>query len=208
MVRNPMKLFGTTTSPFVRKVRVVLAEKKIESQFIIEAPRAKDSRVPQINPLGQIPVLLVDENTAIFDSRVIVEYLDNLAPNNKLLPQTNRDRTEVKRWEATADGLLDAAVAIRMETTFRPPEQQSAAYIDLKRSAIDRSLAFMDEELGEQPYCRGIQISLADIAVGCALGYLSFRFPELDWRTPYPALAKLADKLNQRPSFADTTHHE
>lgn len=201
-----MKLFGTHTSPYVRKVRIVLAEKKIESQFIVEAPRAAESRVPQINPLGQIPALLVDEQTPIFDSRVIVEYLDNLAPNNKLFPATNRERTEVKRWEAVADGLLDAAVAIRMETTMRSTEQQSAEILGMKERTIERSLAFMNDKLGEQNYCMGNHFSLADIAVGCALGYLSFRFPELDWATQYPALAKLADKLNQRASFVDTAH--
>ncbi|MEY4593383.1 MAG: glutathione S-transferase, partial [Pseudomonadota bacterium] len=137
-----------------------------------------------------------------------VEYLDNLAPNNKLLPGPNRERTEVKRWEAVADGLLDAAVAIRMETTMRSPAHQNPEFIEMKRRAIARSLEFMNKELGERAFCTGNQFSLADIAVGCALGYLSFRFPDIDWATQYPTLAKLADKLNQRPSFADTAHKE
>lgn len=203
-----MKLFGTHTSPFVRKVRIVLAEKKIECEFVTESPRAADSQIPQLNPLGQIPALQIDGNTTLFDSRVIVEYLDNLAPNNKLFPAPNRERTEVKRWEAVADGLLDAAVAIRMEKTFRSEAQQSPAFIDMKQGAIHRSLAFMNKELGEQAYCMGNHISHADIAVGCALGYLTFRFPEINWAEEYPALARLADKLNLRPSFADTQHHE
>lgn len=203
-----MKLFGTHTSPFVRKVRIVLAEKKIECKFITESPRAADSKIPEINPLGQIPVLLVDENTPIFDSRVIVEYLDNLAPNNKLFPATNRERTEVKRWEAAADGLLDAAVAIRMETTFRSSSQQSPEFIQMKRNAITRSLVFMNKGLEEKSYCTGNHFTHADIAVGCALGYLNFRFAELNWAEEYPALARLSEKLNLRPSFADTTHQE
>ncbi len=201
-----MKLFGTHTSPFVRKVRVVLAEKKIECEFIVELPRAPDSRIPQLNPLGEIPTLMIDDSTPIFDSRVIVEYLDNVTPNNKLFPSQNRERTEVKRWEAVADGLLNAAVAIRMETTMRTEAQQSAEFIGLKRRAIERSLNFIANELADKSFCTGTHFSHADVSVGCALGYLEFRFPEIKWRDSYPTLARLYAKLLQRTSFADTVH--
>lgn len=202
-----MKLLGSHTSPFVRKVRVVLAEKKIECEFVIAAPRAEDSIVPHYNPLGQIPVLLVDEHTPIFDSSVIVEYLDNVTPNNKLFPAPNRERTEVKRWEAVCDGLLDAAVAIRAET-LRPKAEQSADFIAKKHAAIERSLAFLSKELGDQSFCMGTHFGHADITTGCSLGYLDFRFPNIDWRGSYANLSKLYDKLALRPSFADTVPQE
>lgn len=202
-----MKLIGSHTSPFVRKVRVVLAEKKIEYEFVIDSPWLADSKVPDINPLGKIPVLLLDDETPLFDSRVIVEYIDNVTPNNKLFPAPNRERTEVKRWEALADGVCDAAVAALLEGK-RPKKEQSAGWIERQRGKVMRGLEFMAEELGDKSFCMGTHISMADIAVGTALGYLSFRFPDIDWRASHPNLAKLYDKLMQRPPFADTVPHD
>lgn len=202
-----MKLIGTLTSPYVRKVRIVLAEKKIEYDFEIDSPLTADSKVAQINPLGKIPVLLLDDDTPLFDSRVIVEYIDKVTPNNKLLPTPNRERTEVKRWEALADGLLDAATSAVHESR-RPKKEQSASWIVRQREKITRTLAFMASELGEQAFCMGTHFSLADIAVGNALGYLAFRFPDIDWKSTYPNLVRLYDKLMQRPSFAETVPHD
>lgn len=202
-----MKLIGSHTSPFVRKVRIVLAEKKIEYEFVIDSPWLADSKVPDINPLGKIPVLLLDDDTPLFDSRVIVEYIDNVTPNNKLFPAPNRERTEVKRWEALADGVCDAAVAALLEGK-RLKKEQSADWIVRQRGKVTRGLEFMAEELGDKSFCMGTHFSMADIAVGTALGYLGFRFPDIDWRTSHPNLAKLFDKLMQRPSFADTVPHD
>lgn len=202
-----MKLIGSLTSPYARKVRVVLAEKKIEAEFEIDSPWTPESRVAGLNPLGKIPVLVLDDDTVLFDSRVIVEYLDNVTPNNKLMPAPNRERTEVKRWEALADGVCDAAANAFLEGR-RAPEKQDASWIARQHDKIARSLEFMAEELGEQNCCMGTHLSLADIAVGCALGYLAFRFPSNDWATRYPNLARLHDKLLQRPSFADTRPHD
>lgn len=198
-----MKLIGTLSSPYVRKVRIVLAEKKIEYDFEIDSPLSPNSKVPLVNPLGKIPVLILDDGTSLFDSRVIVEYIDKVSPNNKLLPTPNRERTEVNRWEALGDGLLDAATTVVHESR-RPKKEQSATWITRQREKITRTLAFMSGELGEQPLCMGTHFSLADIAVGTALGYLLFRFPDLDWKNDYPNLARLYDKMMQRPSFADT----
>ncbi len=94
-----MKLIGSLTSPYVRKARVVLAEKKIDYDFELDSPWTPETQVANVNPLGKIPVLVLDDNTVLFDSRVIVEYLDNVAPNNKLMPGPNRERSEIKRWE-------------------------------------------------------------------------------------------------------------
>jgi len=202
-----MKLIGSYTSPFVRKVRIVLAEKKMECEFDINSPWTADSAVPNHNPLGKIPVLLLDDGTPLFDSRVIVEYIDNVTPNNKLFPAPNRERIEVKRWEALADGLLDAAVAALLEGK-RPDGEKSAGWIERQLGKVDRSLAFMADELGEKNFCMGTHFSMADIAVGTALGYLNFRFPAIDWQERHANLAKLYDKLMQRPSFAETVPHD
>ena len=202
-----MKLIGSTTSPYTRKVRIVLAEKKIEYDFVVDSPWLSDSKVPDFNPLGKIPVLVLDDNTPLFDSRVIVEYIDNVTPNNKLFPAPNRERTEVKRWEALGDGVLDAAVSALLEGK-RPANEQSPGWIERQRGKIARSLEFMTEELGDKPFCMGTHISMADIAVGTALGYLCFRFPDIAWQQTHPSLAKLYDKLMQRPSFADSVPHE
>ncbi|WP_306603636.1 glutathione S-transferase N-terminal domain-containing protein [Azonexus sp.] len=202
-----MKLIGTPTSPYVRKVRIVLAEKKMEYEFIVDAPSQEGSRVPLLNPLGRIPVLLLDEETPIYDSRVIVEHIDNVTPNNKLLPGPNRERTEIKRWEALADGLCDAAVAILLESR-RPKKEQSASWIQRQRDVVTRSLAALEVQVGEKAFCTGMHFSLADIAVGTALGYLCFRFPEITWQENHPNLSRLHDKLMQRPSFIDTVPHD
>ena len=202
-----MKLIGSHTSPFARKVRIVLAEKKIEYDFVIDSPWLADSKVPSLNPLGKIPVLVLDDETRLFDSRVIVEYIDNVTPNNKLFPAPNRERTEVKRWEALADGICDAAATAFLEGK-RPEAQRSNDWIQRQRDKVTRSLEFMAEELGEKSFCMGTHISMADLATGAALGYLAFRFADINWRETHPNLGKLYDKLMQRQSFADTVPHD
>jgi glutathione S-transferase len=201
-----MKLIGSTTSPYVRKVRVVMAEKKLDYQFVTEDPWAADTTILHSNPLGKVPTLVMEGGEALFDSRVIVEYLDTLSPVGKLIPPLGRERAEVKTWEALADGVLDALVLARLEATWagRPKAQRSQAWIDRQIGKAQGSLKAMSQGLGDKPFCAGIYLSLADIAVGCALGYMEFRFPEIEWRTQYPNLAKLQDKLSQRPSFTET----
>ncbi len=198
-----MKLIGSLTSPFVRKVRIVLAEKKIEYEFELDSPWAPETNIPTLNPLGKVPVLAIDDESVLFDSRVICEYLDNVAPNNKLMPTTNRERTEVKRWEALADGICEAAGNIFLEKK-RPAEKQSTDWIARQESKIIRGLDYMAAQLAENTWCIGTHFTLADIASGCALGYLAFRFPEIDWSEKHPNLARLHGKLLLRPAFADS----
>ena len=198
-----MKLIGSVTSPFVRKARVVLLEKRIDYDFILDDVHAATSQVELHNPLGKVPVLVLDDGTALYDSPVIVEYLDTVTPVGRLIPEPTRPRIQVKRWEALADGLLDAAVAIVMENR-RPVAERSAASIHRQQGKVDRALGAMAQELGERNWCVGEAFNLADIATGCALFYLDFRFPEVDWRRQYLSLARLADKLAKRKSFEDT----
>ena len=201
-----MKLIGSLTSPYVRKVRIVMSEKKLDYQFVPDDVWSPESQMAQYNPLGKVPCLVMEGGEAVFDSRVIVEYLDTLSPVGKLIPPSGRERAEVKTWEALADGVLDAAILVRLENTWagRTAEQRSQAWIDRQTVKVHQGLKAMSQGLGDKPFCSGVHISLADVAVGCALGWLSFRFPEWTWRTDYPNLGRLADKLAQRPSFADT----
>jgi len=199
-----MKLLGSITSPYVRKVRVVLAEKKLDYVFVQEDVWAADTTIAQINPLGKVPCLVMEDGSALYDSRVIVDYMDTLTPVCKLLPPNGRDRAEVKNWEALADGVLDAGVSMRLETTLRPGAQQSPEWIARQRGKVAAGLHTMSERLGESPYCNGNHYSLADVAVGCALGWISLRFPDIEWRGDYPNLVRLFDKLSERQSFKDT----
>lgn len=201
-----LKLIGTTTSPYVRKVRVVLAEKKLDYQFVQDNAWEATTQVPQVNPLGQVPALVLDGKEALFDSRVIVEYLDTLSPVGKLIPPSGRERAEAKTWEALADGLLDAAVLVRLERTWagRSEAQRCEPWMARQLDKVTRSLDAMEQRLGGTPYCMNNHLGLADIAVGVALGWLDFRFSELDWRAHRPHLQALYDKLAARPSFADT----
>jgi glutathione S-transferase len=201
-----MKLIGSATSPYVRKVRIVMAEKKLDFQFILEDVWAANTTITASNPLGKVPCLVMEGGEAVFDSRVIVEYLDTLSPVGKLIPTQGRERAEVKTWEALADGLLDAAILARLEATWggRTAKQRSDAWIERQMGKIDATLKAMSTGLGDKAFCSGIHFSLSDIAVGCALGYLDLRFTQINWREMYPNLARLQDKLMQRASFAET----
>jgi glutathione S-transferase len=201
-----MKLIGSTTSPYVRKVRIVLAEKKLDYDFVLEDVWSANTNIAASSPLGKVPCLVMEAGDVIHDSRVIVEYLDTLSPVGKLIPAVGRERAEVKTWEALADGILDASILARLEATWggRLDAQRSQAWIDRQLGKVECALLAASKDLGDKPYCMGVHLSLADVAVGVALGYLDFRFPQLLWREQYPNLAKLKDKLAMRASFMET----
>lgn len=201
-----MKLIGSLTSPFVRKVRVVLAEKKLDYQFVLDDVWGEAPVVQEANPLSKVPCLVMEGGEAIFDSRVIVEYVDTLSPVGKLIPVSGRERAEVRTWEALADGLLDAAILARLENTWsgRTAEQRSPAWVEHQMKKIHASLSAMSHALADKTWCAQNHYSLADIAVGCSLSYLDFRFPEINWRDSYPNLGALLGKLSQRSSFIET----
>ena len=200
-----MKLIGSLTSPYVRKVRIVMAEKKLDYQLDLEDVWGNDA-ILKANPLGKVPCLVLPGGEAIFDSRVIVEYLDTRSPVSRLIPEGSRERIEVRTWEALADGILDAAILARLEQTWagRTDAQRSPAWVERQMHKIEVSLDAVSTGLADKPWCTGIHLSLADIAVGCALDYMSFRFPQIAWREKHANLGRLADKLAARPSFADT----
>jgi len=202
-----MKLIGSNTSPFARKVRIFAAEKRIDYEMELASVFSPDSKVPAFNPLGKIPALVLDDGSTLFDSRVIVEFLDTVSPIGKLIPANSRDRIDVKRWEAIADGVLDAGVLARLENA-RKAGEKSQAWIDRQMGKLSRGLEAMDGQLGDKPWCSGSAFSLADIAVGACLGWLDFRYAALGWKNQYPNLSRHLEKLNERPSFIDTAPRE
>ena len=203
-ILSPMKLIYSPTSPYVRKVRIVFLEKKVDIDLETNSVWAADTNIATYNPLGKVPCLVLDDGEAIQDSRVIAEYADALSPVSKLIPADHRERATVKTWEALADGLVDASILARLEKTWRPANEQSQAWVDRQIGKVHAALRQMSKQLGENAWCFGNQITLADIAVGCALGYLAFRFPEIQWQSQYPNLDRLYQKLLQRPSFKET----
>ena len=201
-----MKLVGSFTSPFVRKVRIVLSEKRIVYDFDVDIPWESDTRVAEHNPLGKVPILIMDDGTTLYDSRVIVDYLDSANPVSRLMPEFNRERSMVKRWEALADGISDAATTIFLERK-RPESLQSTEWISRQQKKAMLGLEVAARDLGDKKWCEGNVYTLADVALGCTLGYLSFRFPEMKWRM-FPNLVRLVDTLEERASFIETAPKE
>jgi len=202
-----MKLIGSLPSPYSRKARIVAAEKRVEYVWEVQNVWAADSPVPDYNPLGKVPVLVLDDGTALYDSRVICEFLDSVSPIGKLIPTDHRERIEVRRWEALADGVLDAAVLARLEAQ-RAAGERAQSWIDRQLAKVSRGLDTMDIQIGAKQWCCGNAFTLADIAVGACVGWLDFRFPQLEWRKDRPNLARLAVKFAERPSFAETMPRE
>lgn len=202
-----MKLIGSLASPFVRKVRIVLAEKKIDYEFELDNPWKADAVTPKYNPLGKVPVLILDDGTALFDSRVIASFLDGASPLLRLIPADPRERVEVRRWEALADGVLDAGIAARLENQ-REAKMRNAGWIDRQMDKVRSGLTAMDSELADKPWCAGNGYSLADIASGVCLGWLDFRHSKIDWRKDHANLARHFEKLSERPSFSETVPRE
>jgi glutathione S-transferase len=199
-----LRLIASLTSPYVRKVRIVMAEKRIDYHLELEDVWSAETKIQEFNPLGKVPCLIMEDGGAVFDSRVICEYLDTASPVSRLIPPNGRERAEVRTWEALADGVIDALILARLEQSQRPPEQQSAKWIDRQMGKVHAGLAAMSRGLGDRAWCNGHGYTLGDIAVGCALGYLDFRFTHIDWRIKHPNLGKLHVKLSQRQSFVDT----
>lgn len=198
-----MQLYGTATSPYVRKVRVLLLEKGIACDFVAESPTDPAGNVASNNPLGKVPVLVLDDGRSLFDSIVILDYLDSLS-GPPLCPLQGRERWDVMRWHALAQGMMDAAVARLMETR-RPIEKQMAEVVTKQEIKIHAALRFAGEQLppNGQSFLVGNRFSLADLAMGVALGYLDLRFPP-PWREPHRGLGHWFGPISERRSFIET----
>ena len=199
-----MKLFGTPGSPFVRKARLALEEKRIAYEYVLAPAETRETTVVPLNPLGKIPVLQADDGRGIYDSPVIVEYVDGLAAEPRLIPVAFAERIEVRRWEALGDGIAEATVLVNHDARKKPERRESGAWYEKHRQKIRRGLAAMERDLGDKPFCFGTTFTLADIACGYALGYLVQGLPEFEWRAGHPKLARHYDKLMARESFRRT----
>lgn len=197
-----MKLIASPTSPYARKVRVVLLEKNIDCAVEFDVPWNADTKIPQYNPLGKIPVLILDDESTIFDSRVIVEYLEGVKPQPALIPQEFAARIAVKRWEALADGMSDAAATAYLEKK-RSANLQSLDWINRQEQKINRGLEEANKQLGDNTWCVQ-ELSIADFALASALGYLDLRYPDLKWRDGYPRLKTWGEKIFSRASLQQT----
>jgi glutathione S-transferase len=198
-----LRIIGTATSPYTRKVRVIALEKGIGHEFVALSPMIDSDAVQAANPLGKVPVLVRDDGSQLVDSPLIAEYLDGLAPAPRFLPRDGAQREAVRQFEAIADGVLDAVVLVRLES-LRPETLRSAEWIGWQYGKAHRGLAHLDAVLAGRRYCVGDGISLADVAVACAMGYLEFRFSEGGWRARYPNAGRLAAEMFGRPSFTAT----
>ncbi|MFH0934330.1 MAG: glutathione S-transferase N-terminal domain-containing protein [Pseudomonadota bacterium] len=197
-----MRLIGSNTSPYVRKARLVLLEKNIAHDYVVDPPSDPNSAVYRVIPLGRIPALILDDGECIFDSVVIAEYADTLNDTPILIPRQDAlARMRVKRWEALADGIMDSAIVVRNEV-LRPKEAQLAATLALHNDAITRTLQYIAEQLGRREWCEGNSITLGDLALLSALAYLDLRQPERDWRGAHPDLAAWFKRLSARPGAA------
>lgn len=196
-----MKLYGSETSPYVRKVRILIKEKNIPCEFIIEGPADAAGHVAALNPLGKVPVLLRDGGDVLFDSPMIAEYLDSLQ-GDPLLPLTGEARWVIQRWHALAQGIMDAVVA-RMLEGRKPAEKQTPEIIKKQEGKIDAALNYANVALKGAVYLVDDRFSLADIALGVALDYVDLRYPH-DWRTRYPRLALWHMGMARRVSFMET----
>lgn len=195
-----MKLLGTHTSPYVRKARLVLLEKNIPHEYVLDPPQEPDSLVLQVNPLGRIPALILEDGFCVFDSTVITEYVDTLNDAPILIPRDDAAaRLRVKRWEALADGIMDSAIVVRNETQ-RPVEKQQASVIELHDTAVSKALAYAAESLAGRRWCEGEVLTLADLALASALIYLDLRQAQRDWRGAHPNLATWFERISARRS--------
>lgn len=198
-----MKLIIATPSPYARKARVALLEKNIPFETIVDNPWIPDTGITQINPLGKVPALILDDGRVVHDSSVIIEYLETLPQLPRLIPHEPTTRVAVKQIEAIADGVCDAVVLIVLERN-RKPEQQNAAWISRQRRKIDAGVADLSRLLGDREFFTDAGFSLAEVTTVCALGYLDLRFPEFEWRARNPNLDRLFDVMSARSAFAQT----
>ena len=198
-----MRLVIATPSPFARKARVALIEKGIDFETEIDAPWNPGAGAPKFNPLGKIPILVLEDGRVVHDSKVIVEYLETLGRPPRLLPAEPSARLAHKQLEATADGVCEAVVLIVLERS-RAPALRSDDWIARQRAKVEAGTAALAQELGANEFFVDAEFGLADIAVGCMLGYLDLRLPEFEWRRAHANLVAFAARMARRPSFMAT----
>lgn len=199
-----MQIIGTTSSPYTRKVRVCALEKGIAHEFVVASPMTGSATVQAANPLGKVPVLVRADGSRLIDSPLIAAYLDALGATPRLIPANEAQREATQQIEAIADGVLDAAILVRVET-LRPAAQHNEEWVSWQLGKVHRGLGHLNALLHGREQFVGDALSLADIAVACCVGYLEFRLVDGEWGVRYPKLAAHLDALEARDSFAATT---
>jgi glutathione S-transferase len=198
-----VKLISATPSPYARKVRVALAEKGIPFELVTEVPWNADTQTPKYNPLEKLPILVMDDGSSIYESHFILEYLEMKYPTPSLLPGDDEDILAAKRLQVLGDGVCDALVLLFFER-LRPADHRSSSWMARQRRKMDGGVRAMADSIGERTWAVGERFGLGDIAVVCTMAILDLRFPEMEWRTSYPRLAKYVDRVGERPSFRAT----
>ena len=193
------QLISATPSPYARKVRIALAEKGLPFELLTEVPWHATTSTPRYNPLEKLPVLLLPDGSSVYESSYILQYLELKYPQTPLLPDDIDGKLAARKLEVLCDGICDAVVLTLFEKMRAGGG--SLEWLARQRRKIDGGLAEMAKIVGSRQWATGDSFSLGDIAVGTAVAYLSVRFQELPWRTLYPDLALLSDRLEQRPSF-------
>jgi glutathione S-transferase len=197
-----MQLVGSKTSPYVRKIRVILAERALAFEFVEESAWTADTTVPRYNPLNKVPALVLDSGETLYDSAVIAEYLDAIS-GASLLPTGALERARVHRDEALGDGIADAGILAFLERK-REASRQDAAWIARQLDKVNAGIVRLSATLGREPFLGGAHPNLADIACACALFWVELRMPELRWRDSHANLRAWAERMEIRPSFEAT----
>jgi len=196
-----MKILGSPNSPYARKAHIAMLEKKVPGEFVIDRPSSPDSNVPKHNPLGKVPVLVLDDGKSIYDSSVIVEYFDGVGSGPKLIPADFASRMVVRQWEALGDGITDAIVSLTHDSRYTESCDAQAAWYQKQLKKIENGLAALERDIGANEFCFGKAFTLADICAGMALGYLDRAYASYDWRGKFPGLKRYADNLFARSTF-------
>lgn len=199
-----MKLLGSPGSPYARKARIAMIEKKVNCEFVPDRPSNPGSQVPKYNPLSKVPVLVLDNDKGMIDSSVIVEYFDGIGNGPKLIPEAFNERIAVRQWEALGDGIVDAIVALTHDSRYTPTCDANADWYQKQLRKIEGGLSAAQRDIGDNEFCIGNVFSLADICIGMALGYMDRAYAGYDWRSKYPGLKQYGEKLYSRPSFTAT----
>ena len=198
-----MKLISATPSPYARKVRIALTEKRVAFDLVTEVPWNADTTLPRFNPLEKLPVLVLDDGETWYESNLILEWIERHHPDPPLLPADPDAALAARRALVLADGVCDAFLLVFFERR-RPDAHRSAPWIDRQMRKIAGGIAALEQMAGDRRFVVGEALSWGDIGIGCALLYLDLRFPEFPWREQHPALARYVDRLGERASFRAT----
>lgn len=198
-----MKLYASLASSFARKIRVILIEKNIPHELeMINLWETNDLK--KTNPVGKVPALVLDDGRVLINSPLIADYLDGRFPGPRFIPEAPELRIEVRRWEALADGAMEAVSASLYEMRFHDEATRSHAWLERQRGKIDAGFLALETMLGNRPWCVGNAMSLADVAIACHLGFINLRASQFFSQGQYPGLTRLWSSMEQRESMKKT----